>query len=262
MEEIKQPNGQKTQGNIQKKERKKQKNKEILADFLSQTILIDKKNQIFIYKKIDNQFQLLSEKPFKPPILGIEIYNSFGDGIYRMDIRTMGGLPAYPNTIFFEIKSGIAKQIPSDIALSEEKPLNPLQGAFIITPEAMEKLISALKQNQNPVDLSFLSEISKNFLKTQMEIFNEMAKNQIQMQKELITELYTPSEEEEEEEEFNVETIAKAIKEGNYELIEEIFQDVFGKNGVKFARILKLIDGYLTAQELKKEALKDEKGGT
>jgi HEPN domain-containing protein len=245
---------------------KKQKNKEILADFLSQTILIDKKNQIYIYKKVDNQFQLLSEKPFKPPILGIEIYNSFGDGIYRMDIRTTRGLPAYPNTIFFEIKSGIAKQIPSDIALSEEKPLpNPLQGAFIITHEAMEKLINALKQNQNqnPIDLSFLSEISKNFLKTQMEIFNEIIKNQIQMQKELITELYAPNEEEEEEEEeFDTETIAKAIKEGNYELIEEIFEDIFGKNGIKFARLLKLIDGYLTAQELKKEALKNEKGGT
>jgi len=237
-----------------KKKSKKTSNKEILADFLSQTIMVDKKIRIFIYKKIDEQFQLASDKPFKPPLLGEQIYQDYGDGIYRMDLRNVSGSPIFPNTIYFEIKNGIAKQIPSNYALDEKKTEanTPLQGAIILTPEAVRELLSALRQNQTTLDLSFISEVSKNLLKTQIELFNEMAKNQIEVMKNVIENMYA-SEEEEEEEEIDQETIAKAVAEGNYELIEELLEDTFGANGKKFAKILRLVDGYLTAQKLQEE---------
>lgn len=245
-----------------KKRTKKSKNKEILADFLSQTIMVDKKIHIYIYKKIEDQFQIVTEKPFKPPLNADIIFQEYGDGIYRIDLRNPGGSPVFPNTIYFEIKNGIARQIPSNYALDTEKKENPqinsLQGAIILTPEAARELVSALKQNQNPLDLSFITEISKNFLQSQMQMFNEMAKNQIEVMKNIIENAYMPEEEEEEEQEIDQEAIANAIKEGNYDLIEELLEDTFGKTGRKFAKILRLMDGYLTAQKLKEEIEKNE----
>ncbi len=237
------------------KSKKKSKTKEILADFLSQTILVDKKTYVFIYKKNNEQFQLLERT--KPPISGNEIYNSYGDGIYRMDLRTASGTPVFPNTVFFEIKQGIAKQIPTDI--TEQKPNNtvPLQGAIILTSDAVKELISSLK-SQNPIDISSISEIAKTLVKSQIEVVNELTKTQIQFMKEMMTQMITEQNEEEEQEEIDIEKIASAVKEGNYELIEDVLEEIFGDNGTKFAKILKLIDGYLTAQKLKEEALKND----
>jgi hypothetical protein len=240
------------------KPKKKSKTKEILADFLSQTILVDKKTYVFLYKKNNEQFQLLERT--KPPISGSEVYNSYGDGIYRMDLRTASGTPVFPNTVFFEIRQGIARQIPTDIA--EEKQGNPmplLQGAIILTPDAVKELISSLKPSQNPLDLSSVSEIAKTLIKSQIEVVNELTKTQIQFMKEMMTQMISEqSEEEEEKEEIDIEKIASAVKEGNYELIQDVLEEVFGDNGAKFAKILKLIDGYMTAQKLKEEALKNE----
>lgn len=243
-----------------KKSKKHKKSKRLLADFLSKTYMIDKDVEIYLLKKEKNKFQFVSPQPFKPPIRGEEIYNEYGDGIYRIDLRK-DGKPVYPNTIFFKIEQGDIKEIVySEENINEEKTqINPLQGAIILTPEAVKELISALKQQSfdlSPVFNSF-KEFFKNISDFQKQIFTETFKTQMDILKNSLKKEF--EEEEEEEEEITQDDLIKAIQEGKWDIVDEILIEILGeKAGKKISKLLRFAEAYTEAQKIKEEI---KKGG-
>ncbi len=252
-----------------KKSRKNRKksNKVLLADFLSKGYMLDKSKCIlYIAKKTKFGFQFVSSEPFKPP-LNENIFSQYGDGIYKIEIKDKKtGKPIFPNTVYIYYENGTAREISMNEIENLEKneipqPSQP-QG-IVITPEAMEKLLEAIKtNNQNPqpnIDLSPILETFKQTFKTISEFQAEMMKKTMEMQMETIKNMIEP---EEEEEEIDQEELINAISEGKWEIVEEILVDIFGeKIGKKLSKTLRFGEAYIEAKKLKEETEKMKQEG-
>ncbi|MCM8807932.1 MAG: hypothetical protein NC926_08350 [Candidatus Omnitrophica bacterium] len=243
--------------NLEFEEKKKSKSKKVLlADFLSKAIHLDKKTDIFIAKKQNNTFQFISTTPFHPPLSKEKLIEQFGDGIYRMDLRSPSGKNVYPSTIYFKIENQNIYEI-EEIEKQIEKKESKLENVpFDI--EFLQKII------QSQIDISQYFELFKksfeNIISFQTESFKKIIETQTALQNQMIKQLIenlSPPEEEEEEEEIDTETLSKMIAEGKWDAVESILSTIINKKDAeKLIKLIKLGEAYYTAKKIEAEAQK------
>lgn len=237
--------------NLEFEEKKKSKSKKVLlADFLSKAIHLDKKTDIFIAKKQNNIFQFISTTPFHPPISKEKLLE-FGEGIYRMDLRSPSGKPIYPSTIYFKVEGNNVYEIEET-----EKEETKLENVPF-NVELLQKII------QSQIDISQYFELFKksfeNIISFQTESFKKIIETQTALQNQMIKQLIenlSPSEEEEEEE-IDTETLSKMIAEGKWDAVESILSTIINpKDAEKIIKLIKLGEAYYTAKKIEAEAQK------
>ncbi|MFH8038919.1 MAG: type VI secretion system-associated FHA domain protein [Candidatus Aenigmatarchaeota archaeon] len=235
---------------------KKQKGsvkKVLLCDFLSKSYAVDPKNTlIYIAKKTLNGFQFLSPDPVKPPITR-EYISSLGDGIYRLDIRNKkDGKPVFPNQVFVRVSDNTVREITDSSEVEIEKNSHPIQ-LITIPQEALNQLLS-----RPQLDLTPLLEAMKESYKLISKFQSEMMLETMKMQKEILVQMLKPEEELEEEVEEEV-NILDAISNGKWEIVQDIFADIFGEEqGKKLTKILKFAEAYSQAKKI--EQLEEQNG--